>query len=85
VLLLFGFVFSLMEVYFSSHTISPSGIMTAFVNVLEGHTWEHMWYLYVLLGIYLVLPILQKIAPPHPEGFISYSNKPCSDIHFIAA
>ena len=68
VLLLFGFVFSLMEVYFASHKISLSGIIKAFVNVLEGHTWEHMWYLYVLLGIYLVLPLLQKIAPPTHKG-----------------
>ena len=70
VLLLFGFVFSLMEVYFSSHSITPGGIMTAFTNVLEGHTWEHMWYLYVLLGIYLVLPILHKIPPPRRVHYL---------------
>lgn len=68
VLLLFGFVFSMMEVYFVSHAISFDGIKTAFVNVLEGHTWEHMWYLYMLLGIYLVLPLLQKIASPQHKG-----------------
>ena len=63
VLLLFGFVFSFMEVYFNSHAISLDGLCQAFVNVLEGHTWEHMWYLYVLLGIYLILPLL-KLPPP---------------------
>ena len=68
VLLLFGFAFSMVEVYFVSHAITLDRIMTAFVNVIEGHTWEHMWYLYVLLGIYLVLPLLQKNAPPTHKG-----------------
>lgn len=26
--------------------------------MLEGNTWKHLWYLYMLLGIYLVLPVL---------------------------
>lgn len=68
VLLLFGFVFSYMEVYFVSHTISLEGLCKAFINVIEGHTWAHMWYLYVLLGIYLVLPVLHKIAPPQLQS-----------------
>lgn len=68
VLLLFGFVFSFMEVYFVSHSITLDGLCKAFVNVLEGHTWEHMWYLYVLLGIYLILPVLHKIATLGQKG-----------------
>ena len=74
VLLLFGFVFSLMEVYFVSHAISLQGVMTAFVNVIEGHTWDHMWYLYILLGVYLFLPVVHKIAPPHPQGHFDCTN-----------
>lgn len=27
-------------------------------KMLIGNTWEHLWYLYMLLGIYLILPIL---------------------------
>lgn len=29
--------------------------------MLTGCTWKHLWYLYMLLGIYLVLPILNSL------------------------
>lgn len=57
-LILFGTVFSWMELYFSAHEISSKLIWGGILNVLEGNTWKHLWYLYMLLGIYLVLPVL---------------------------
>lgn len=57
-LVLFGTIFSWMELYFGTHTISPKLIGGGIVNMLKGDTWKHLWYLYMLLGIYLVLPVL---------------------------
>lgn len=57
-LILFGTVFSWMELYFKDHEISSTLIWGGILNVLEGNTWKHLWYLYMLLGIYLVLPVL---------------------------
>lgn len=57
-LILFGTVFSWMELYFSAHEISLKLIWGGILNVLKGNTWKHLWYLYMLLGIYLVLPVL---------------------------
>ena len=28
-------------------------------NFLTGHSWNHMWYLYMLIGLYLMTPILK--------------------------
>ena len=57
-LILFGTVFSWMELYFNVHEISSKLIWGGVLNVLKGNTWKHLWYLYMLLGIYLVLPVL---------------------------
>lgn len=57
-LILFGTVFSWMELYFKDHEVSSTLIWGGILNVLEGNTWKHLWYLYMLLGIYLVLPVL---------------------------
>lgn len=62
VLLSFGFVFALMEVYFNTHSLGFSSFITAAVNVWGGQSWEHLWYLYMLLGIYLVLPLIHRFV-----------------------
>lgn len=64
----FGFIFALMELYFNEHTLSLSILSKAIYNVFVGQTWKHLWYLYMLLGIYLLLPVLhsytKNIIPP---------------------
>lgn len=67
VLLAFGFVFALMEVYFNTHSLGVSSITTAALNVWGGQSWEHLWYLYMLLGIYLVLPLIHRFVKQSPS------------------
>ena len=31
-------------------------------NLLQGHSWAHMWYLYLMLGIYLMIPFYRMIS-----------------------
>lgn len=35
-------------------------IVTSIINFLTGHSWSHMWYLYMLPGLYLVTPLLHN-------------------------
>lgn len=60
-LVLFGTVFAWMELYFKFHTINAEIMWGGIFNMLTGCTWKHLWYLYMLLGIYLVLPILNSL------------------------
>lgn len=62
ILLLFGTAFSWIEIVFNSHTISITQIPEAVLMVLKHQTWEHLWYLYALITIYLMLPIWKYIA-----------------------
>lgn len=57
-LIIFGIPFSMMESYMNTRSISIGTVGIAFVNVLTGNSWGHLWYLYSLIGVYLLLPIL---------------------------
>lgn len=62
VLLTFGFMYALMEIVFNSRSLKASMIPIAILNVLQGRGWNHFWYLYDLLGVYLLLPLLRSFA-----------------------
>lgn len=64
-LVLFGTVFAWMELFFKFHTVNAEIIGGGILNMLTGCTWKHLWYLYMLLGIYLVLPILNSLNNWH--------------------
>lgn len=61
VLLLIGSLYAYMELFFASRSFSLADIGRAVYATLMGKTWEHMWYLYTLIGIYLALPVLKPI------------------------
>ncbi|MBQ8279913.1 MAG: acyltransferase [Roseburia sp.] len=61
-LVLFGTFFSFMELVMITHTFSVSFIWQAFVNMLCGNSWAHMWYLFALIGLYLFLPLLKAFT-----------------------
>lgn len=58
-IVLFGTCYALMEIVFSSGRFEPIDLLLALLNVAQEQSWSHMWYLYDLLGIYLLLPLLR--------------------------
>lgn len=61
VLLTVGTAFAWMEIYFKTKSFVPSDLLLALWNTIQGDTWKHLWYLYTLVGLYLVLPVLKPI------------------------
>ena len=43
-------------------TFTLSMLWEAFLNVLQERSWNHLWYLYDLLGIYLLLPVVKAFV-----------------------
>ncbi len=66
-LVMFGTVFAWMELVFTTHRFSIAMIGHGLVNMFAGETWKHLWYLYMLLGIYLILPALNKLKQLPPR------------------
>ena len=55
-LLIFGIPFAAVKVYLEQHTFSLPLIVKAFIG---NQSFAHLWYLYALIGIYLIMPVLK--------------------------
>ncbi|MBP3885468.1 MAG: acyltransferase family protein, partial [Olsenella sp.] len=66
VLLTVGFLFCLMESAAGAPGLTPSALpglaWTSFVNLLSGDSWDHLWYLYALLVLYLLTPFIRAFV-----------------------
>lgn len=61
VLFVFGTAMSLAEFIFTDG-VSAAALIKSITAVISGKTWDVMWYLYMLIGIYLVMPIISGFA-----------------------
>lgn len=61
VLITVGFAYAILERFFESKSFSIALFLNSMAAVLSGNLWDHMWYLYAIIGVYLLLPILKKI------------------------
>ncbi len=74
-LFIFGIPFALLMLVFNQGTFSPFMLLDSVIAVFTGDTFAHLWYLYVLVGIYLILPVLR--------GFVKSASK--KDIQLVLA
>jgi surface polysaccharide O-acyltransferase-like enzyme len=72
-LFIFGVPFAFMEILFDAHYRFNIGqIGTAILNVFQGKVWDHMWYLYMIAGLYLVLPLLKAFVSNTDKKTLEY-------------
>lgn len=62
-----GFFYALLEEIYSTGMVNGLAAFAAFKNVIAGKLWEHMWFVYAIIGIYLVMPVV--------HGFIKLERK----------
>ena len=60
-ILLFGVPYAASELVVAERTFRIMMIPEALKMTLTGHTWSHMWYLYLILFLYLITPLLKKV------------------------
>lgn len=60
-ILLFGVPYAASELVVAEQTFRIRMIPEALKMTLMGHTWSHMWYLYLILFLYLITPLLKKV------------------------
>ncbi len=76
VLLFFGTSYSILEIVITSKSISVNAVLQGFLNMLEGNSWSHMWYIYMLIGLYIITPVL--------KAFIAYTDEKTQRVVLIA-
>lgn len=72
ILLLFGTLYSLMELVFLEKSISFSLIISALKNMYSGKSWAHMWFIYMIIGLYIVTPFLKIFISNADDKNIRY-------------
>ena len=65
-ILLFGVPYAGSELVVAERTFLIGMIPEAVKMTLTGHTWSHMWYLYLILFLYLITPLLKKVLQVIP-------------------
>jgi len=58
----FGTFFIVLEEYFNTRTVDLEMFKNTLVRLITGNVWAHMWYLYMLLGLYLITPLLKILT-----------------------
>ena len=62
VILIFCWAFAWLEIVFDRRDVRLAYFSQSFLDMLQGKTWAHMWYMYALLGVMLILPLLRWTA-----------------------
>jgi surface polysaccharide O-acyltransferase-like enzyme len=66
---------SILYIYDSSHNL---GISISFLDIFSAPTKYHLWFVYMIIGIYVLLPILQSI-------YLSIYNQTSIQIYLFVA
>lgn len=71
-LLTFGMIFALMERVFNARTFSINMILLALLDVYTGNLWDHLWFVYMIIGLYIITPFLKTYIEKANENDIKY-------------
>lgn len=61
-LLICTVLYRLYDIIMNAEGFSVTGILKGFTDFFTGGSWSHLWYLYMLIGLYLLLPFFKKIT-----------------------
>ena len=61
-LVICGFLFRLLDVWMNKEQFSGKVFSEAIYKIYTGTVWAHLWYLYLMVCLYLLMPFFHKIA-----------------------
>ena len=61
-LLVWGTLYAMVDLAAAGAALTWDNMFSTFLQVLRGNTHYHLWYLYMLLGLYLVTPVLRAFT-----------------------
>jgi surface polysaccharide O-acyltransferase-like enzyme len=73
-IIVFGIPYCFMEIFFDANmSFNINQIGLAALNALQGKSWDHMWYLYMIAGLYLCIPLIKVIVTNAPKNVVEYA------------
>lgn len=71
-LCVFGIPFALLIQFFETRKLSIQMLGKAILMTLNNESFSHLWYLFTMIGVYLVLPILKLIVDKASKELLRY-------------
>jgi len=71
-IVIFGVIFTVLETIFNPDKASLKEFLNGLYEIFAGQSWAHMWYLYCLIGLYLLLPFYKKIVEHSTQNELRY-------------
>ena len=72
-ILIFTFVFVLFDSLVTGEPKGPAIFGTWLQKVWTNGSWSHMWYLYMLIALYLMLPLYRLVTRQRRSGILGYA------------
>ncbi|MDR2795931.1 MAG: acyltransferase family protein [Spirochaetaceae bacterium] len=71
-LFVFGVPYAFIEILFeANYKFNFDQIGLSVLNTIQGKTWDHIWFLYSMIGLYLLLPLFKTfVSNVGKEAFI---------------
>ncbi len=69
-LLVFGVPYAWLELAARERAFRPGMLWEGVLMVCRGQSWSHLWYLYMILGLYLLTPLLKRFLARCPRGLL---------------
>jgi len=67
-----GIIFRVFEMIMDQEAASAGGVFLGIREILTGESWSHLWYLYLLIGLYLLLPFYRMAAAHSDKKLLRY-------------
>lgn len=80
-----GWFYALLEYVYTEKKFSLQAVGLSLVDVFNGNTWTHMWYIYFVIGIYLVLPVVKSHVVQDQKNVYYLSGLLCLSTILIPA
>ncbi len=71
-LVCFSLVFAMFDMFFVTGEVGVGFIKTGLTNAFKGTGWSHLWYLYMMIAIYLLLPVYRIVSRNISEKELNY-------------
>ena len=71
-LIVFGLIYRTFDICMNGEALGFIPAMEGFAKIFTGTSWAHLWYLYLLIGLYLLLPFYRMIAKHSTDSQLRY-------------
>ncbi|WP_297958409.1 acyltransferase [uncultured Ruminococcus sp.] len=71
-LVVFSVLFSVFDTFTTAHRSAGATVKDILTDIFQGTGWPHMWYIYLMLAVYIMLPIYKLISSNAKANDIKY-------------